>query len=270
MIHIITINKNNLKGLKETADSIISQSFQEFKWLIIDGNSTDGSIDFIRNLDFKGLSTIIEDDNGIYDAMNKGIDYVDELEMILFLNSGDKLFNINVLSNINKSLFDNDIIYGDLVVKEEINSNVFHNKINQPSELNILWYFYKTLNHQSYLLRAKYLKKYRFDLNFKIVADWVQFMRILESENNLKISKIPYVISIYDGNGFSKYSNYKLEREIYLKSKYSQFFIHSANKFSSLVTYEYIDDLNAIVKSKYRKIALSVLIKILNFKLIST
>ena len=99
-LSIITINFNNKDGLKRTIESVISQKFQEFEWIIIDGGSSDGSKLLIEEVARNNKKLVSywcsEPDGGIYPAMNKGIDKA-KGEYILFLNSGDTLHNKNVL-----------------------------------------------------------------------------------------------------------------------------------------------------------------------------
>lgn len=94
-LSIITINLNNKDGLKKTLRSIDNQSNKNFEYLVIDGNSSDGSQDLINNSAFIDIK-ISEKDSGIYDAMNKGIQLA-KGEYLLFLNSGDYLNNSEVM-----------------------------------------------------------------------------------------------------------------------------------------------------------------------------
>ena len=87
-LSIITINYNNKKGLLKTIDSIKEQSFTDFEWIIIDGGSTDGSVEIIRENESRIAYWISEHDKGVYDAMNKGILHANGL-WLNFMNSGD-------------------------------------------------------------------------------------------------------------------------------------------------------------------------------------
>ena len=113
MINIITINKNNKNGLLRTINSILEQINVDFKWTIIDGNSTDGSKEIIQAVKFNNLKVIIEDDQGIYDAMNKGIENASEDDYLWFVNSGDTVYNSYVIRDLNELNFQGDILYGN-------------------------------------------------------------------------------------------------------------------------------------------------------------
>ncbi len=156
MVSIITINKNNLQGLIRTTESVISQTNLDFNWIIIDGNSIDGSIDFIKKIKFPRLKVIIEEDRGIYDAMNKGIDLIDGEDLVWLLNSGDSIASITIIGQISNLNY--DIIYGNLVTVEYLGKKICEIKLKNPDNLDLLWLYSKTINHQSYLIIIKKLQ----------------------------------------------------------------------------------------------------------------
>ena len=101
-LSIVTINYNNLEGLKRTIDSVISQSYDDFEFILIDGLSVDGSLEYIQQINFSKLSHVIsEKDSGIYEAMNKGL-RLSCGEYIQFLNSGDLLLSTNTLYEVSE------------------------------------------------------------------------------------------------------------------------------------------------------------------------
>jgi glycosyltransferase involved in cell wall biosynthesis len=113
-ISIITINYNNMEGLDKTINSVISQTYKNTEYLVIDGGSDDGSADIIGRYS-KGISYwVSEPDKGIYNAMNKGIG-VATGDYLLFLNSGDVLTHKNILEQVIQSGLDKDLVYGDIV-----------------------------------------------------------------------------------------------------------------------------------------------------------
>lgn len=253
MINIITINKNNLVGLIRTANSILSQTDLNFRWIIIDGNSTDGSVEFVKKIEFENLSVIIGNDNGIYDAMNKGIDQTDEEGLVWFINSGDFLTNRQIIKLINDNYLGFDIIYGNYNTFKDSNLNSM-NVINNPQSIDVLWLYKKTINHQSYLIKSRLLKKYKFEIIYKICADWVQLFTILWNEKKLEIFKINQVLINYELGGLSERQNdLRLkEREFYLNSIFSELTINSINEVSSIVTKKEYSRILNISKSKYR------------------
>ena len=109
-ITIITINFNNCEGLGKTIDSVVSQSCHDYEYIVIDGGSTDGSVNVIKdnadNIDY----WVSEKDDGIYNAMNKGIDHATG-EYCLFLNSGDTLHDCEVIASV-VPVLEADIVVG--------------------------------------------------------------------------------------------------------------------------------------------------------------
>ena len=91
-LSIITVNLNNCDGLQKTIDSVVGQTFTDYEWIVIDGGSMDGSRELIEQYADCLAYWCSEPDNGIYNAMNKGISRATG-EWLLFLNSGDSLFN---------------------------------------------------------------------------------------------------------------------------------------------------------------------------------
>ena len=110
-LSIITVNFNNVEGLRKTAESIVSQTFQDFEWIVIDGGSTDGSKELIEQYSDRIAYWCSEKDSGIYNAMNKGVRYA-KGEYINFMNSGDCFADSSVLSDVSERLLDNVILYG--------------------------------------------------------------------------------------------------------------------------------------------------------------
>ena len=114
-IDIITINLNNADGLKKTIESVVNQTkFDLINYIIIDGGSTDGSLDIIKQYQDKIDYWVSEKDNGIYNAMNKGIKHIGGDGYCLFLNSGDYLHSNDVIERCMPYLLQEyGIIYGN-------------------------------------------------------------------------------------------------------------------------------------------------------------
>lgn len=98
-LSIITINYNNSIGLRKTIESVVSQTDNTFEYIIVDGGSSDGSVDIIKQYADKVSQWVSERDGGIYNAMNKGVRMAHG-EYIMFLNSGDILYDNNVIGHV--------------------------------------------------------------------------------------------------------------------------------------------------------------------------
>ena len=227
-LSIITVNYNNIKGLKNTFSSLKTQSnILNFEWIIIDGNSTDGSLEYIISLDNTFSTTIIsEDDKGIYDAMNKGIN-ISNGDYLLFLNSGDTFFNINSFDHISFEILNNRNF--DLYMF----GFQYENKVRYPKPL--FWRFWSLpTSHQALIYKKHLFLPNLYSLEYRLGSDLDHFLALIKakikvrsirkilisnesygSNNNLDILKIEY-IKIY-----SKYIGYNTARFImHLRFKY--------------------------------------------------
>lgn len=174
-ISIITINYNNKNGVEKTISSVVSQTYKDIQYIIIDGASTDGSVEVIKkyheNIDY----WISEPDRGIYNAMNKGIlkatgDYV------LFLNSGDYLISSDIIDDISHELDSNeDIVFG--LLKTYPSGIIGYTDIHLP--LTLLDFFKSSpIPHPASFIKRELFQKINYDESLKIVADWSFFYRL--------------------------------------------------------------------------------------------
>ena len=206
-ISIITINYNNIHGLKNTIQSVIEQTYRNIEYIIIDGGSTDGGKEFIEKNSPHINYWVSEKDKGLYNAMNKGIkkstgDY------LIFMNSGDIFFNKNVLSEIftNKN-YTSDILYGSTVYNY-IQGGI----VRYPRALNIM---NKELPfcHQSCFVKGDLMRKYYYDEYYRYIADYAFFYKCYKEGKTFEL--IPKIISIYDTKGVSANKHYA--KSIYLE-----------------------------------------------------
>ena len=216
---IITINKNNAKGLLTTIQSIRSQTCVDYEFIVIDGASTDSSLQIIE-LNSQFINYFIsEPDSGVYNAMNKGI-LKSKGQYIIFMNSGDCFYSSNVLNEVQRLSNGSDIIFGSTIVQ----CHGYHYKINNPTNITFNYFFRGGVFHQSSFIKRDLFHDiglYRED--FSVLSDWAFFIIALAKHNN-SFQSISNVISIYDGNGISTQSSYlqkiKNEREIVLKEEF--------------------------------------------------
>ncbi len=179
IISIITINYNNAIGLERTINSVVNQTCQEFEYIIIDGGSTDGSKDVIQKYKDKIQESISESDSGIYNAMNKGIKR-SKGEYLLFLNSGDELYNLDVLEENYKSIHTEDLIYFNINVIGE--KDAFVKKY--PSKITFSYLYEDSLPHPATFIKRNLFDKVGlYDENLKIVSDWKFFILALVNHN---------------------------------------------------------------------------------------
>ncbi len=180
---IITINRNNAAGLEKTMRSVAAQTYKEFEYIVIDGVSTDRSVEVIKYFEsqFVHFKWISEPDTGIYNAMNKGIQMASGL-YLEFLNSGDCLVGEDVVERMLIALENNDnptILYGNML-KEMPDGTLMRNKGSAGQEITLMGMFTGTLNHSpTYIKRSLFNDYGLYDENLKIVSDWKWFTQVI-------------------------------------------------------------------------------------------
>ena len=174
-LSIITINYNNLEGLKRTYDSVVSQTCQDFEWIIIDGGSTDGSREFIEERQDKFAYWCSEPDKGIYNAMNKGIAKATG-EYLQFLNSGDNLVDDKVIEEFLTLDWNEDIISGDIIVDND-ETDVRYNPDDDVLDIDTMRR--GCIYHPSSYIKKELFDNYGlYDEKLRIVSDWKFFLEV--------------------------------------------------------------------------------------------
>ncbi len=204
-LSIITINYNNIEGLKKTAESVLSQIFRDFEWIIIDGGSNDGSKDFIESLAAKPGANVSfwcsEPDKGIFNAMNKGIARA-KGEYLNFMNSGDWFLNKDTLRKVVEliSAEKSDVFYGDCILDygDRKETRV------HPSSLDIYELVVLPLCHQAMFFSRHVFKKEQYDEQYKLSSDCVKNVKLMLEEYSFR--KLDIVVCVFDKHGISTFS----------------------------------------------------------------
>ena len=200
---IITVVKNDLIGLKRTRASIETQIFSNWTHIIIDGGSTDGTIQYLESLPTRNTSFLSESDNGIYDAMNKGWKLADDESFIFFLNARDQMVNSNSLFFADIALSASPSSNWGCTTHEERNedgSGWVCKLVSHPSVSNQLYAFgYRS--HQAVVMKKKLIEKLGgFDLTYKIASDWELFVKAILEEPPVLWT---HPIALFELGGFS-------------------------------------------------------------------
>lgn len=206
---IITINFNNREGLQRTIESVKNQTFRDYEHIVIDGGSTDGSVDIIKSYHKDISYWISEKDNGIYQAMNKGI-LIARGDYLNFMNSGDVFFDQDVLACVYNELENVDILVGKDYHYSKEKKEGFASIL--PTRISMITFFMETLPHQSAFIKRKLFDDSLYNENFKICADWAFYIKkIVEEGCNVKL--FPAIICQREPGGMSAIQIDELKKE---------------------------------------------------------
>jgi glycosyltransferase involved in cell wall biosynthesis len=188
-ISIITVCFNAEKTIEQTIKSVLSQTYANIEYIIVDGKSTDSTLKIVNKYKKQISKIVSEKDKGLYDAMNKGVKLA-KGEIIYFLNADDVLIDKNVVSKVMKEFGNNDLVFGDVeFYYPKENKKV---KISRNASINDL----KNGNmppHQGSFVKKEFLIKHPFNLKYKSSADFDFFCNLLKEKP--KIKKINKIIS---------------------------------------------------------------------------
>lgn len=252
---IITVNYNNKEGLRHTIKSIIHQTYRDFEFIVIDGGSTDGSVDLLKEHDKEISYWVSEPDGGIYQGMNKGIIKA-RGEYLNFMNSGDCFYANDILEKVSNYNFDADFIVGK---DYHYNGETHHGHASiQPPRTTMIHFFIATLDHQSSFIRRELFCNSLYDETHRLVSDWIFFTEKIVIEKK-KVQFIPDIICWREEGGLSDqqkgknrkerneylqqllpygvYEDYKTLSKLDKTTTYRLFCICEDNKFNKLLTF---------------------------------
>lgn len=192
-LSIITVNYNDQNGLLKTILSVSEQSFSDYEYIIIDGCSTDGSVDIIKEYDSHITYWVSEPDKGIYNAMNKAID-VARGEYCIFMNAGDVFSSSETLKQVFSYNYCEDILCGNTQMEDR--------HMEAPDEITFRYLFSNAICHQCAFIKTSLMVKYKYDENYRIVSDRKFFLQALIIDN-CSYKRVPVDVVNYDTQGFS-------------------------------------------------------------------
>ncbi len=221
-VSIITVNLNNRQGLQKTVTSVLSQTYRDFEYIVIDGDSTDGSKEVIGTYAHAFSYWVSEQDNGIYHAMNKGIERA-TAAYLLFLNSGDVLSDPSILDQVVPSLGSAEIVYGNLWVARK---GSFKERI-YPDRLTFSYFVGKSIGHPaSFIKKSLFERVGHYDENMQICADWAFFLKAI-GLFKASYQHIPLIVAIFNADGVSSLAENRAtmlrEQVNFLKNNFSFF-----------------------------------------------
>lgn len=229
-LSIITINYNNAEGLKRTLSSVTEQTYKQIEHVIIDGGSTDESVDIIKEYAASNQANskalwrgndpffchsiiwVSEKDNGIYNAMNKGIRKATG-EYIQILNSGDIMAAPDVVARMVAAIEIEEypeVLYGNMIKKDYATGKTLEK--SKEVEYSLRQYYRSTMNHDCCYIRRDVYDKYGlYDENLKIVSDWKWFLQAI-GLGDVKPVYVDIDVTIFDASGISE-SNLELRNK---------------------------------------------------------
>lgn len=227
-ISVVTVTYNCDGILRETIESILEQTYDNIEYVIVDGASKDNTLNIINC--YKGKIDVIisEPDKGIYDAMNKALKLISG-DWVIFMNAGDKFFNKNVIADcFSKDYKEFAVVFGSWYSKK--NGKLSLRDCNRPFYENKSKVRSMGFSHQSVFVRTNWARKFPFDTNFRLCADYNMIFTIYNNGGKFFNTHLP--ICVYDSEQGASQSNRQLqykeygkilgiEDSLYFKAKYS-------------------------------------------------
>ena len=227
-VSIITVSYNSLETIRDSINSVLSQDYSNIEYIIIDGGSNDGTIEVIESFGDKVDYFISEEDHGIYDAMNKGIEAA-KGDVVGILNSDDIYQNNDVISNVvnNFERFNCDSIYGDLIyVKNDNISKIVRYWKSGDFSISKLKKGWMLPHPTFFVKRSLYLKYGLYNTELKSAADYEMILRLLY-KYNITVRYLPNILVKMRQGGVSNSSllnRIKANREDSLSWKINQLY----------------------------------------------
>ena len=214
-LSIITINFNDAKGLEKTIQSVINQTYKDFEYIIVDGASTDGSVDVIKKYSDSLTHWVSEPDTGIYNAMNKGTRMASG-EYCLYLNSGDFFADDNVLEKVFSHKFTEDIVSCICLDYDEKREWL---KV-PPKKISLFTFTCGSLPHPTSFIKRELLNSLGgYNEQYRIISDWCFFLDAMIIHNS-SYKTLDIVLTKFNCFGISSSNNEKEKQKEYIKDKF--------------------------------------------------
>ena len=197
-LSIVTIALNNLSGLRRTWESVASQTWRDFEWIVVDGGSRDGSVEFLKSLEVQPEWWVSERDAGVYNAMNKGVSHANG-QYVIFMNAGDIFHSPNTLDLVFNCNLSSDVCFGDWMRVYPCHKEF----CKAPSPLYPFYFFYKNICQQAMFVKTQLLKDSGFDESYRVAGDWAKWRQMML--DGCSFCYIPVVVCDFEaGSGLSE------------------------------------------------------------------
>lgn len=182
-LSVITVVYNNAKDIERTLLSVVNQTYPNIEYLIIDGASTDGTVEIIERYKNRITKFVSEQDHGIYDAMNKGLAMATG-DYVLFINSGDEIYASETVNDVFAAAPSGDIYYGETEMYDENWKSLGQRRHNAPEHFD--WHSFKfgmNVSHQAIYIKRSLTEPY--DLRYKYSADIDWIIKAAKKSSNI-------------------------------------------------------------------------------------
>lgn len=199
LFSIITITYNARETIEATFDSVTGQSFTNYEYIVIDGASKDGTVEFLRSHEDRITTLVSEPDKGLYDAMNKGL-HLAKGEYLIFLNAGDTFHAEDTLADIAGSIGTSrpDIIYGETALVNDKREFLGMRRLKAPEVLT--WKSFRMgmlVCHQAFIAKRTLAPDY--DLSYRFSSDYDWCIRCMKAANTLWNTRLTLVDYLNEG-----------------------------------------------------------------------
>ncbi len=204
IISIVTVNLNNADFLVQTIESVAAQDYPFKEYIVVDGLSTDGSMDIIR--ESSAINQFIsEKDSGIYDAMNKGLKHCTaDSDLVIFMNAGDRFTTDSILAEVAAHYRQDDQhLYGDIIKGQEYWPS--------PKKVNKMTLSSDMVCHQAIFFNTHLHRTVQYDTNYRLCSDYKAILSMLDQGQ--KFRRIPVTVANFDDSGLSSLHRRKLKEE---------------------------------------------------------
>ena len=231
-LSVITIVYNNVRDIERTLLSVLNQTYPNIEYLVIDGASTDGTLEILKKYESRLSKLITEKDQGIYDAMNKGLALATG-DYVLCMNSGDELYAPDTVEKVFSTAIDADIYYGETEMYDEKWQSLGRRRHRAPAKFN--WKSFRfgmSVSHQAIYIRRSLTEAYDLQYQLSSDIDWV----IRAAKKAEKIVGVEAYVAKYLVGGMSKKRHRQsLKERFAIFSKHYGFIPNVLNHFAMAV-----------------------------------
>jgi glycosyltransferase involved in cell wall biosynthesis len=199
-LSIISVVYNNVRDIERTVKSVVNQTYSNIEYIVIDGASTDGTLDVLYRYQLQIAKLVTEKDKGIYDAMNKGLALATG-DYVLFMNSGDELYAHDTVAQVFASADDADIYYGETEMIDDAGNSLGQRRHKAPARFT--WRDFKygmSISHQAIYIRRALVEPYKPQYQLSADIDWI----LTAAKKARKVVNVNRYVAKYLVGGMSK------------------------------------------------------------------